>query len=263
MSYYPMLQAPDCEGWITLCNFAPNNWEHVRSVRRYVNVSWSDGKDWHHKTLSEIEPNGLQRFCSAELFSVIPENVTAFLSLSEVRFQTKSSVLPPGGNTQTNYPFWRATLGLVSKTGTETAYQGEIDPFPVPGSLLTFGHFLQTNHHIHNYLLFVNLEKSPIGREGEIEIRRADAPDELLGRVRVTNNAITCISLDGVGLADDDLPLIVCRQLSGIPLYFSSTKDGQFMSLEHTHPPASAVVHGQRWLAHKQLKQLWFDRVSK
>ncbi len=263
MSYYPMLQAPDCEGWVTLCNFPPNNWEHVPSVRRYVNVSWSDGRLWQHKTLSEIEPNGLQRFCSSELFGFVPEGVAGFLSLSVVRPQAKSSALPLTGDTRTNYPFWRATLGLTSKAGTETAYQGEIDPFPTPGSLLTFGHFLQFNHDIHNHLLFVNLEASPISREGEIEIRKADAPAELLRSVRVVNNAITCISLDGVGLTEEDLPLIVCRQFSAIPLYLSGTKDGGYMSLEHTHPPASAVVHGQRWLAHKQLKQLWFDKASK
>jgi hypothetical protein len=262
MSYYPILQAPDCEGWVTLCNFAPNNWEHVRNVRRYANLSWTDGKIWRHKKLSEIEPNGLQRFCSSEISGFVPEGVAAFFSLSQVQLPEKSSTLPSTGDSKTTYPFWRATLGLLSKAGSETAYQGEIDPFPPLGSLLTFGHFLQCQHDIQNYLLFVNLETLPNRREGEIEIRKADAPAELLSSSRVTNNAITCIPLDGIGLTDFDLPLIMCRQLSGIPLYLSITKDGRFMSLEHTHPPASAVVHGQRWLAQKHLKQFWFNRAS-
>jgi hypothetical protein len=263
MSYYPILQAPDCDGWTTLCNFAPNNWERVRSVRRYANLSWSDGKAWQHKTLTEIERNELRRFSASELSSFMPEGVSAYLSLTERRLPEQTSTLPPTEESKTAYPFWRATLGLTSKAGTETAYQGEIDPFPAPGSLLTFGHFLQCHQDVQNFLIFVNLEASPEKREGEIEISRADAPRELLRRACVRNNAITCISLDGVGLTDDDLPLVVCRQLSGIPLYLSRTKDGHFMSLEHTHPPASAVVHGQRWLAQKQLKNLWFDRVSK
>lgn len=90
MSYYPILQAPNCEGWTTLCNFAPNNWERVRSIRRYANVSWTDEGVWRHRTLSEIEPNGLQRFCSSELSGFLPKGATAFLSLSQVRLPEKS-----------------------------------------------------------------------------------------------------------------------------------------------------------------------------
>jgi hypothetical protein len=262
MSYYPILKAPDFEGWITLCNFPPNNWERVRSVRRYANLSWSDGALWHHKTLEEIESNELRRFSSSSLSDFMPEEKTAFLSLTEQALPAQTPILPADEDNKTVYPFWRATLGLRSKAGSETAYQGEIDPFPAPASLLTFGHFLQCQQNVRNLLLFVNLEASPEGREGQIEIRKADAPRELLRSARVSNNAITCISLDGLGLTDDDLPLIVCRQLAGIPLYLSSTEDGRSLSLEHTHPPASTVVHGQRWLAHKQLKQLWFSRAS-
>ena len=29
------------------------------------------------------------------------------------------------------------------------------------------------------------------------------------------------------------------------------------ISIEHTHPGASFVVHGQRWLAQNKLKDLW------
>jgi hypothetical protein len=209
-----------------------------------------------------IEPDRLQRFSVSELSGFVPEGVAAFLSLTEARLPDKSSTLPPTVESKTAYPVWRATLGLASKAGAETAYQGEIDPFPVPGSLLTFGHFLQCYQDVQNCLLFVNLEVSPAGREGEIEIRKADAPRELLHSARVANNAITCVSLDGIGLTNDDLPLIVCRELSGVPLYLSRTNDGQFLSLEHTHPPASGVVHGQRWVAQKQVKQFWFDRAS-
>jgi hypothetical protein len=212
--------------------------------------------------LAEIDPNELRRISASELSGLMAEGVLGYLSLTERPLPAQTSTLPPTAEGKTVYPFWRSTLGLTSKAGAETAYQGEIDPFPEPGSLLTFGHFLQCHQDVQNHLLFVNLETSPKGREGVIEIRRADAPRELLRSARVTNNAITCISLDGIGLTDSDLPLVVCRQLSGIPLYLSKTKDGRFMSLEHTHPPASSVVHGHRWMAHKQLKQLWFERAS-
>jgi len=58
------------------------------------------------------------------------------------------------------------------------------------------------------------------------------------------------------------LPLVVCLGMSGIPLYFSQSIDGRYLSLEHTHPPASTVVHGRRWDAQKILKQQWFSKAS-
>jgi hypothetical protein len=70
------------------------------------------------------------------------------------------------------------------------------------------------------------------------------------------------IALDDLGLNAEDLPLIICRDMAGIPLYFSRKSDGAFMSLEHTHPPASFVVHGSRWEAQKLLKKHWFTKVS-
>jgi hypothetical protein len=50
--------------------------------------------------------------------------------------------------------------------------------------------------------------------------------------------------------------------MAAIPLYFSSAMDGAYLSLEHTHPPASLVVHGRRWEAQKMLKNRWFAKVA-
>jgi hypothetical protein len=48
-----------------------------------------------------------------------------------------------------------------------------------------------------------------------------------------------------------------------VPLYFSITTDGTFMSLEHTHPPAELVVFGKKFGAQKHLKELWFSLLKK
>jgi len=45
--------------------------------------------------------------------------------------------------------------------------------------------------------------------------------------------------------------------MSGIPLFLAISDSCTSMSLEHTHPPASFVIHGKRWEAQKYLKIRW------
>lgn len=114
---------------------------------------------------------------------------------------------------------------------------------------------------VRNYLLFVNLEKSPSSRESTVEIYDA-ATAGLRATFAVRNNAISSIPLDDIGFAASGLPVIICRTMAALPLYFSSTEHGSLLSLEHTHPPASYVIHGRRWDAQKLLKERWFAKVS-
>jgi hypothetical protein len=157
-------------------------------------------------------------------------------------------------------PAWRATLGLSSNSA-QTSYQGELDSFPSPGSLLTFGPFLQFGSRIENYLILLNLEISAVSRVSELGIFDTT---ELVskGSYKIRNNAVNLIPLDGHGFGLKSLPLIICKDMSGIPLYFSCTQDRGFLSLEHTHPPASLVVHGNRWEAQKLLKKRWFTKIE-
>jgi hypothetical protein len=78
----------------------------------------------------------------------------------------------------------------------------------------------------------------------------------------VINNSATVVNLDKYGFKQDDFPLITCQEMSGIPVYLTMLTDGSFMSLEHTHPPASLVIHGNRWAAQKIIKNKWFSKVG-
>ena len=71
------------------------------------------------------------------------------------------------------------------------------------------------------------------------------------------------ISLDNIGFDEQSLPVVICRGMASIPLYFSSYKQGSLLSLEHTHPPASLVVHGNRFGVQRQLKEYWFSQLKK
>ena len=260
MSYYPILTAPGCTGQTTLYNFPPNNWEDMRKEHRLVNLTWAQDTVWRSVTLGELAFGAMQAYTLVDVSTHVPDDALPLLSLASTPFPESSETLPASMQ-GTSMPNWRATLGLVSPLAS-TCYQGELDPFPAPGSLLTFAPFVQFGAGIENYMLLLNLEKNPQTRTSIIEIYDSAKPSRCLGRSEVRNNAISVVSLDGLGLGPEDLPVIICKGMSGVPLFFSKTTDGACLSLEHTHPPASYVIHGKRWDAQKILKTEWFAKLG-
>lgn len=259
MSYYPILKAPGCQGWTTLCNFSPNNWETRDSSEKFVNVTWRYEAGWKTENIGNLASGEIRTVKSQDIAGLVPEDALPLLSLTMAKLSAHSDNLPRIDATRTTVPAWRAALGL-STTHASTSYQGEIDPFPTQGSLLTFGPFIQFGEGIENYLILLNVENSPITRISQVEIYDSEKT-ALKGTFEVRNNDATIIALDSLGFSPADLPLIICRGMSGIPLYFSKTSDGSFLSLEHTHPPASYVIHGKRWEAQKILKNIWLSKA--
>jgi hypothetical protein len=260
MSFYPILKGPHSKGWTTLCNFPPNNWEVWDSSEKYINVTWAEDGNWRTENVGKLAFNGIRTFSFDDLLKVTPQGVLPLLSLTPSNLPTHSDSLPHTEAIRTVMPAWRATLGLSTEHAS-TSYQGEIDPFPVPGSLLTFGPFMQFSHGVENFLIFLNIEKSPVTRVAQVEIYDADKT-ALKAKFDVRNNDATIIPLNDLGFGPRDLSLVICREMSAIPLYFSRTSDGNYLSLEHTHPPASYLIHGKRWDAQKILKNIWLSRAG-
>lgn len=260
MSFYPVLKAPGCIGQTTLCNFPPNNWENKSTKPRLVNLTWAHEGLWHTLTLGELAFGAMQTYTLSHFSSFIPEDVLPLLSLTSSPLPTCNPCLPCA-KTGTHYPNWRATLALTSAHGS-TSYQGELDPLPAQGSFLSFAPFLQFGNGIENFMLFLNLENNPQPRSSVLEIYNSRTLGRCLGSFEVLNNALSIISLDKSDLGPEDLPVIISRGMSGIPLYFSKTTDGRHLSLEHTHPPASYVIHGRRNEAQRILKSSWFAQLG-
>jgi len=260
MSFYPLLSAPGLTGRTTLYNFPPNNWEYSCKKSRFVNLTWAQDGVWRSVTLGELAFGALQVYTRADVAAYVPEDALPMLSLASYPFpEVKKSL--PRGMYGTTTPNWRGTLGLVSPLSS-TCFQGELDPFPVTGSLLSFAPLMQFGSEIENYLLIINLEKNPQTRTSTVEIFNSAKPAAVLGTFEVRNNFVSFVSLDGLGLLPEDLPVVICKGMSGIPLYFSKTFDGAYLSLEHTHPPASYAIHGKRWEAQKILKNRWFAKLG-
>lgn len=260
LSYYPLLKVSGTQGWVTLCNFSPNNWETRAHYDQLVNVTWCSGNAWLTTCLGVLEAGKTRTVTGQELHGIVPDNALPLLSLTQTPLPAQSPRLPKLDDIKTTTPAWRASLGL-STSQAQTSYQGEMDPFPAPASLLTFGPFLQYGAEISNYLILMNLENSPIHRTESLMIYDTNSL-ALKGQFDVHNNQANIIPLDGLGIHSTDLPMFVCRTMAAIPLYFSRTANGAFLSLEHTHPPASLVIHGKRWETQKMLKNRWFEKVT-
>jgi hypothetical protein len=212
------------------------------------------------KNLGVLAPGACKTITASDLAGIVPDSALPLLSLTRTPPIEKSDVLPLLDSPQTSVPAWRATLGLSTREA-QTSYQGELDAFPSQGTMLTFGPFLQFGKGIKNHLILLNIEHSAASRSAELEIYDL-AGLELKGRFTVFNNAANIVSLDGHGFEHGNLPLFICRGMAAIPLYFSSAMEGAYLSLEHTHPPASLVVHGRRWEAQKLLKNRWFAKAT-
>ncbi len=260
MSFYPILSAPGCSGVTTIYNFPPNDWEDVSRRPRVINLTWSDSNMWRSVRLGELDSGSMRTFSRDQIDIYCPPEVLPLLSLDMGPLPEWSETLPLT-MARTSMPAWRATLGLRSDTSI-TSYQGELDPFPSQGTMLAFAPFIQYGNEIENYMLFVNLERSPKTRSGLIEIFSANEPWKLKGHFNVRSNSVTCLNLDHYNFSETELPSFACKDMCGIPLFFSKTSSGNFLSLEHTHPPVSYVVHGRRVEMQKTIKTKWFNMLG-
>lgn len=255
MSYYPILEAPHCSGRTTLYNFSPNNWENINRTNQYVYLSFIRDGEWWHTLMGDL-PYGQYQVVDSNNDLLSKDGIN-LLSLSEIKLPSSTATLPKLVTSRTNLPNWRATIELYSDS-SKTSYQGEINPFPSKASLLTFSTFLQFDSQIENYILLTNLEVEPINRQVLVEIYDAKTK-EIKSTEVVFSNKINIIPLNDKGLNSEILPVIICREMAAIPLYFSCTNHGEYLSLEHTHAPASLVVHGDRYGVQRRLKEYWFS----
>ena len=256
-----MLKIPSLKGWVKVHNFGPNNWEGKVRGHKFVHAIWLGNSEWESKCIGRIA-FGESMLVQDEEINLKPSasNLLIF-TLSDNILPAHSNVLPASNDLVFHTPAWRATLGLSSSTFS-SSYQGEIDAFHPKGSLLSFAPFIQASKdcELRNYLLLINIESNPIQRICELNIYNSSG-NELLQTASISSNCANIILLDN-HLPRDDLVIISCREMSGIPVFISHSIDGNYISIEHTHPPASFAIHGDRWRFQKYIKERWFEKID-
>ncbi len=257
MSYYPILTAPDSEGFTVLHNFPPNNWEISSRGPKYVNATTISEGVWTSKTIGFLDHMESKTYTRFDVGAI---EGLCLLSLTEAPLPEVSPQLP-NLKSQTFIPNWRATLGLRRKDAV-VSYQGEIEAFPAKASLLTSGLMLQHGQNVENYILLINVEKEPVSRSGELRLFDANNMSSPLATFGVENNKINIIPFDQNLFHTGRLPIIACNEMTGIPLYFSCLRDSSALSLEHTHPPMSLAIHGNRLGVQRLIKSFWFGKMN-
>ena len=81
--------------------------------------------------------------------------------------------------------------------------------------------------------------------------------------VLIRNNTANIIPLDKYKFKKSDLPVFCVKNMAGIPFGFGINRSQPMLSFEHTHPPASFSIHGNRFLTQKNIKSLWFKSLYK
>lgn len=261
MAYFPLFNITDVSGFTTLANFSPNNWERPVKGDLIVTSFRTDGHVWLTKELGVIKEGEFKTF-QIEQFDLAmnqAESEIVLFKLSPEKQSVTMSALPADHLISTNYPEWRATVGF-KKNGAQTSYQGEINPFPISASLLTFHPFIQI-HETENFLVLLNVESSPTFRWSELEIYNS-ATRKIIDIVKVRNNCANVIPLDKYNFHETHLPIFQCKSMAGIPFGFGKSKSSKMLSLEHTHPPGSLTLFGNRFQSQRHTKIQWSKLLS-
>ena len=261
MAFFPLANTSKSSGYCTLHNYPPNDWEPIEQCQKLVWAMYSDGENWITKNLGQLGIGESKTYNYSDIFQGGDEIAQPLILLQFRRtpLAKRLSVLPDHEFTYNKIPEWRATVGF-SLNKAQTSYQGEINPFPPKASLLTFHPFIQFSK-VNNYLVVFNAEKSPVIRNSILEIYNS-LTKELVDKVQVKNNHSNLIPLDQYEFSPQDLPVFICRSMAGIPFGLAVSQNKQMLSLEHTHPPASFAVHGERFKVQGEIKRQWFNILN-
>ena len=118
---------------------------------------------------------------------------------------------------------------------------------------------MQKKRNIKNYLIFLNLESKPCSREGSLKFSTVKQPELIIKDTKIKSNSCNFIDLNNLNIEDDELLVCYSKSMSGIPLFLSFSNDDRTMSLEHTHPPSSFLIHGNRNNLQRIIKENWYN----
>ena len=258
MAFFPLIKTKHLDGFCVLHNFSTNNWEPFVPSKKNVWAIYSDGEKWVTKFVDEIDIGFSRKYFYSDVYQGELKGAPSLILLQFRKSDISGNLkeLPSHEFIFNKVPEWRSTVGFTLNK-SETSYQGEIEPFPQKASLLTFHPFIQYRN-INNYFLFLNIEKYPSYREEEIEIFEANSK-KLIDKVKVKNNSANLIDLNKYNFSPNQLPVFICRLMAGIPFGLGIQKNQKMLSMEHTHPPASFVIHGDRFKVQREIKRRWFN----
>jgi hypothetical protein len=253
------MKTPDLEGFLDLVYEAPNNWENRIRKTIYMHLIWSENTHWRTCLISVMKKGDIYRLNTKDLESNIMQNNLALAYPSLSPLPEKISTLPTEKTWFSEVPAWRNTSGFYN-SHAQVSYQADVEPLPSKASLMTFHPFIQFSE-IENRLVVLNATNSPEIIESKIQIYNSSEM-KLIAEEKVMTNSLTTIFLDKYEFQPTDLPIFYCPKMAGIPFGLGISKDSRMLSMEHTHPPASLVLHGDRRAIQGKIKKNWVSKME-
>ena len=252
------MSIPDLNGFIDLVYMPPNNWESLlfRSVNLYSLES--NGEVWETQHLGILEKGAVRRFETSDHIFADSSSSLKLIYPSIKKLPKVLESLPEEPIWNTRIPEWRVTTGFFCGNA-QTSYQGELFPLPAKASMLSFHPFIQFGR-VENRLVVLNATKSPEIRSGRV-IFFDSATKEKVAERQIFSNSVTSIGLNQMGFKETQLPAILSPDLAGVPFGLGIWEGGRMLSMEHTHPPASFVLFGDRFGVQGVIKKRWSTRL--
>ena len=257
--FFPLMKTADLEGFLDLLYEAPNNWENRIRKTVYVHLIWSENSYWKTQQVAVLKKGDVFRLNTKNLDDSVMRNnlVLAYPAISPLPEKIYS--LPKEKTWFSEVPAWRNTSGFYNSFA-QVSYQADVEPLPSKASLMTFHPFIQFSE-IQNRLLLLNATQSPDLIESKVQIYNSNNM-LLIAEEKVTTNSVTTIYLDKYDFSPTDLPIFFCPNMAGIPFGLGISNDSKMLSMEHTHPPASLVLHGDRKTIQGKIKKNWINRMK-
>ena len=261
MSFYPILRVPGFQSSVTLHNYSPNNFQSSKARCRHAYVSWANGKYWTNHQIKTLAPGESFVISGNDLTGLVPHESQPFVFMCNDVLSHQTDSIAEIKTPFSSLPAWRATISLEFGNISKTSYQGEIDPFPELGTCLTFNYLSQQDSTSETWLLAINLTNPPLLKQAEIQFFDPSQPRAPIYRELMRTNGLNTFLLPR-NIAQNEDVVIICEESSFVPLFFSHNQDRTQLSLEHTHPPASSAIYGNRFKAQKIIKHNWISYLS-
>ena len=254
------MKTPNLNGFCDLVYESPNNWENRIHKPISLYLLWSNGNRWLSKKISEMNYGDEIRLVTNDIDEKCLATGLALIYPSLEPIEPELSTLPSRKVWYSEIPAWRNTSGFYNEF-TQVSYQSDIEPLPSKASLLTFHPFIQFGDVINN-LLVLNVTNDPKIQSGKISMFNS-FDKSFVADTLISTNSLTTIPLDIYNFKPTDLPVFYSPEIAGIPFGLGIAKSGKMLSLEHTHPPASLVLHGNRRAIQGKIKKSWIEKLVK
>ena len=258
--FFPLMKTPNLNGFCDLVYESPNNWENRIHKPISLYLLWSNGNRWLSKKISEMNYGDEIRLVTKDIDEKCLATGLALIYPSLEPIEPELSTLPSRKVWYSEIPAWRNTSGFYNEF-TQVSYQSDIEPLPSKASLLTFHPFIQFGDVINN-LLVLNVTNDPKIQSGKISMFNS-FDKSFVADTLISTNSLTTIPLDVYNFKPTDLPVFYSPEIAGIPFGLGIAKSGKMLSLEHTHPPASLVLHGNRRAIQGKIKKSWIEKLVK